>query len=1158
MQVASSHDDAPDDLQTLEDFDDNELLRCLRQRFERPDPEIFTWVGRVLVSVNPYRDIGVFGTNVVEQYMANLPCLGTSASSPVKPHLFAAVAGALAAEGDRHALLISGESGAGKTEATRAALSFLAKRCGTAERVRDRLLHGNPVLEAFGNAKTRQNGNSSRFGKFIEVHISPAGELVGATLRPYMLEVARVVGTLMSGEQTYHVFYQLRAAVSALASGQHVEHASCSAWAKVVGLSSRALMASPRLQAGPEAEDCLRGFQDLCSRLLCLGMSTAQLASCAEVVAAVGMLADDALTGTTEAMAAVADLLGTSDAQLSYFLDHVQTSVQCTGETLVRNRSDHDKTTLRASLAQELYGGLFLWMTTFVVSGITPPLGGPLGRRIGLLDIYGFEIFPSNGFEQMLINYANERIQELFNRQVFLREAQEYTAEGLDDSGEWKRLSAACCLPALKLLEGEAESRFAGVFGIVDDRSRCGLQRNGEDVGSLVKDIVSLAGKHESFRSPAKDASRVFGVKHFAGEVFYDASGFCRKNARAQRPDIVAFLRSHGSSFVRGLFAGEVVPSNSGNPRRVFGSTISSNFRTELNELCKTLEERECRHIRCLRPNDVQAPMQFDDKSILRQCRYSGLLEATRIRKYGYAHRRAIPVFVSRYGCLLGLVSTRSSAQGWTSQSIKMALQEIMQQRGMPADQVCVGYTKIFIKERALAWLEDLRVQAAATRISSWYRASWARRAVKVIHERRMVALLRLQAASRGFLARQTVKRIRLTRASELEIIRAKREREAEIITAKREREERVRWEETERKELLYHARRERSQRKRKEWQEISMGLPGSRITAARRAVGGRSMSPRIDIECSEVPTAMRGVPGRIVACHTRSSSGAPSNAPPSSPRDTPPGSPATSCRSVDTSRLLSPPPAWQERSHVKHVNYMWQHSLRSTRGATLVRPVSVTSRPSRAASPAQDCEAMALAALEQQCRSPVVEGSSSLSTSMQDSPPAAALPEPPKRSVRLSPRQSVVPQVEAPPLGRSALRWEEPLGFQAKENNRGLPQENGLAAAARQRSILGELSASSRSQSNLPAQAQHKKAISSTGGSGVGAVRRGAASPPPAQDVSHKMLQVGMAIQRGKCNMRREQAQLLHGILDDLLDGGSNANAASLAAPRSLGRSRR
>lgn len=774
-----------DDLLRLEDFDDRTLLRCLKARYERS--EIYTWVGSVLVSVNPYREVGAFSEALAVRYADPL-------NLPAAPHLFAIVAGALAVPGGNHALLISGESGAGKTEAARAALAFLARRCGAAERVRDRLLHSNPVLEAFGNARTRQNGNSSRFGKLIEVHISRTGRVVGGTLKPYMLEASRVSGTLPEAEGTYHVFYQLRAALYAVATGSTphgplwatLTHAN--AWQSLARIAGPALAASKRLAGGPSEVDCLAAFENLYERLLGTGMSHGHVAECARVVAAVAILADEAVSSEVLG-ATMEELMGTPQDQLRWFFTHVETTVGGTGrERLVRTRGEHEARTLRATLAQELYAALFLWVTRLVGSGIAPPPEPGGGKRLGLLDLYGFEIFPSNGFEQLLINYCNERIQQLFNRQVFLSEAEDYTAEGLDRDGHWHSLvQSACRLPALALLQGEPGG-FAGIFGVMSDRSRCGFDANasGECSGGEVAEAIAAAcGGHPAFRRSPRDAGRLFGVAHFAGDVFYDTRHFVNKNAGAHRPDIVAFLRQHGGSFVRSLFTTDPAVEGGGAAEgplqpapgrgRLLGSTLISAFRAELNELCETLEARECRHIRCLRPNDSQVPLAFDATAMLRQCRYSGLLEATRIRRYGYAHRRSLGVFAQRYAAIVEMARTGPSAglrrpaklttgtaagagtstAGADAATACASICEAIKAAGIDPSEVCMGKTKVFLREGALKWLEERRHQLAAERLSAWARAC----IVRCWMRRLRTAVVCLQAHVRGHLARQELRR---------------------------------------------------------------------------------------------------------------------------------------------------------------------------------------------------------------------------------------------------------------------------------------------------------------------------------------------------------------------------------------------------------------
>mmetsp|Transcript_116217 Transcript_116217/g.205819 ORF Transcript_116217/g.205819 Transcript_116217/m.205819 type:complete len:1162 (-) Transcript_116217:214-3699(-) len=796
-----SRPELPDDLLQLEDLDDLELLRCLRARYGRR--EIYTWVGSVLVSVNPYHDIGVFSEPMIAQYAG-------SQGPSSRPHLFAAVTAALDAPGSRHALLISGESGAGKTEATRAALTFLARRCGSEPggdadvRVRDRLLHSNLVLEAFGNAQTRQNGNSSRFGKFIEVHMSPQGSIAGASLQPYMLEASRVTGSLPKAERTYHVFYLLRAALAAgqsmLVTGVRPPASSPSAaslwknlasapeWAQAVRAGGPVLSASARLCGGPSEAECLAQFETLVERLLGTGMTYGQVASCACVVAAVGLLADEEQAVDAKELAAGLEaLLGTGAQEVEGFLDRVETSVGAGGrETFVRARSSREAKTLRAAVAQEIYAALFAWLTRFIANGIAPPAtvtSMANARRLGFLDLYGFEVFSSNGFEQLLINYCNERIQQLFNRQVFLSEAEEYATEGLHGGGEWQRLKAACQLPALTLLEGESGSTI-GIFGVVNDRSRCGFEEGRSSDGSVVAEaIASACGGHKAFHRSTRCN---FGVAHFAGEVIYDATHFVQKNTSAHRPDVLAFLRRCGGAFLcelvnesasaatgaaessAGGAAGE--PSRSRSPaargrRRLMGSTLISSCRTELNQLCAALEARECRHIRCLRPNDSQVALQFDDTSMLRQCRYSGLLEATRIRRFGYAHRRPLSAFAARYADLLP-----KDCKAIEVLEMCMKIREVTLAGGISPEETCIGHTKVFLRTAALQWLECARNvarrRAAAIHVLAAAR-TWC--ASRQLHRLRR-AVLMIQTSARGYLARlEVLRRRREAERAELE-----------------------------------------------------------------------------------------------------------------------------------------------------------------------------------------------------------------------------------------------------------------------------------------------------------------------------------------------------------------------------------------------------
>ncbi|CAK0892768.1 unnamed protein product [Prorocentrum cordatum] len=556
-----------------------------------------------------------------------------------------------------------------------------------------------------------------------------------------------------------------------------------------------------------------RGFEVLVEGLLGSGLQLSEVVDCCRVAAVVGLLVDTA--GGGGRLAAAAALLRVAEADLRGFLTRAQMSVGAGGkEQLVRERGATEAATLQASLAQELYSALFGWLTRLVARGIAPPsLSGngqgasePGGCQLGLLDLYGFEVFAVNGFEQLLINYCNERLQQLFNRQVFAREAEEYVAEGIDADGRMACLTAACRLPALALLEGEPGGGM-GVFGIVNDRSRCSFEESvssgadGRGGCPLAETVATSHGGHPAFCGAGKGASRAFGVRHFAGEVIYEAAQFVRKNASAHRPDIVAFLRGSGCPFVRGVFAGSAEAAADGGasssstgyapqPRRkLFGKTIISSFQQELNELCTALETRQCRHVRCLRPNDSQSPLVFDDGSMLRQCRYSGLLEATRIRRQGFPHRRPMEAFAARYADLLGSRDARRAVRSAALEpedalaACEVICDAAIREGGVPEDELHIGHSKVFLRQTALEWLELTRQRVASTAICALVRGWAVRHRLEVL----TYSAIAIQCLARRVAARGLLRQLRAEAAAAAEAARAEEE-----LRLERERQERL------------------------------------------------------------------------------------------------------------------------------------------------------------------------------------------------------------------------------------------------------------------------------------------------------------------------------------------------------------------------------
>jgi len=791
----------PDDLLNLADYSYASMLHAIRLRHLRREP--YTWIGSVLVSVNPCIDLNSFSSGMMQRYLGSRPSTA--------PHPFAVVNKALEAQaaseavcnngvvrGPTAAVLVTGESGAGKTEAVKAMLSFLVARRGARSgRVCDALVGSTQALETFGNARTLQNGNSSRFGRLTEVWLDAAtGQAEGAAVVPYMLEASRVTRRA-HGELNFHIFYVLAQALRSCQSPESPSSAgfptvcfkasqlqdACvesddskfwgspqllPAWNELAELTHAAgLSRSPYLvqtahvdstthrddrsqaDAGHPEFPCNGKLEDVTTSLRAAGLQDEQIFSVMEVVVAVALLGnvpvsfasnseDESCTATPNmtitrnasstprsfadrtyesfmldpgsgspsggskpsALTVVSQLFAVDESALCEFLATRTTDAPRGEEQLVKPRSTRQALMLRDSIAREVYTALFSWLVR-KVSDAARRAGssqeedgkryncsglGRRGRRVfAILDIYGFEVCETNGLEQLLINYCNERLQALFNAQMFAAEAQEYEAEGVLKE-LWEPLLQVRKLPALLLLEGEDSTdrqAVPGLFGVVDDEARFRSFGDAEKSAAQMRSRMDIALRGRcGYKAHISSASR-FVVSHFAGDVMYESRCFSETNASAVRQEIFSFLGSATRSpFLRTLLTeatsmpaelgydddqisaptsgsaqavGGSSCSSVGRRRQLFGRTVIQAFRSELDRLISFLSKEQgtqCHYVRCLKPNSSLQPMVFDGASVLRQCRYSGLLETVQIRQHGFPHRRPLVEFVERYGAV--------------------------------------------------------------------------------------------------------------------------------------------------------------------------------------------------------------------------------------------------------------------------------------------------------------------------------------------------------------------------------------------------------------------------------------------------------------------------------------------------------------------------
>ncbi|GMH64517.1 hypothetical protein TrLO_g13461 [Triparma laevis f. longispina] len=613
-----------DDLVMMDALNQGLLMHAIGERYRNDD--IYTWVGAnhsVLVSVNPFKTLPIYTVNSMEEYSKPSP------NKPPPPHTFAIANSAYMKMKlclKNQSILISGESGAGKTEATKQCLSFLAEVAGSESNVEQKILNANPVLEAFGNAKTLRNNNSSRFGRWMEIHFEERGSICGCRIENYLLEKARV-SFQTQGERSYHIFYQLcfsgvgaRFGVSNPSNYRYLNQSGCET---VRGIDDTA------------------DFNDVCLALSQLGFAEKEMDELFGLVCAVLHLGNVTFKSDGD-QGSVVDpgCAALQDAATQLKVDvGVLATVLCERSIEVRgekNRILHKpEEALEASdsLAKAVYNFLFDWL----VKRINSSVEGKKGLFIGVLDIFGFEIFKKNSFEQLCINFTNEKLQQHFNTNTFKEEESVYVSEGI----KFEKVPFIDNQPVLDLIE----KKPVGLLVLLDEEIRL---PKGNDAKWLEK-CDNNHTSHQCWLSEKSARMRMdkssFTVRHYAGDVEYDSTKFYDKNKDALFRDLYDMMTSSTNGIAKAIF-----PPKDKNPRKIV--SISGQFRSQLNALMQIVNKTEPYYIRCVKPNDEKRANMFDTKMSLEQLTYAGVFEAVKIRKSGFPFRLLHRAFVARYRCL--------------------------------------------------------------------------------------------------------------------------------------------------------------------------------------------------------------------------------------------------------------------------------------------------------------------------------------------------------------------------------------------------------------------------------------------------------------------------------------------------------------------------
>ncbi|KAJ3682270.1 hypothetical protein LUZ60_014843 [Juncus effusus] len=716
--------DGVDDLMQLSYLNEPSVLYNLQYRYNQDI--IYTKAGPVLVAINPFKKVRLYGNDFIEGYRRK---------TMDSPHVYA-IADAAIREMKRdevnQSIIVSGESGAGKTETAKIAMQYLAA-LGGGSGIEYEILQTNPILEAFGNAKTFRNDNSSRFGKLIEIHFSATGRICGATIQTFLLEKSRVV-QCANGERSYHIFYQLCAgAPSSLREKLNLRKAE---EYKYLNQSTRYSIAGV---------DDSEMFFTVMEAMNVVHISKEDQENVFAMLAAVLWLGNISFTVvdnenhvkivSDEAANTVARLLGSTFDNLNLALS--------TRKMTVRNEKILQKLTLdqasdaRDALAKSIYSNLF----ESIIEQINKSFNSVKrrsNRSISILDIYGFESFIKNSFEQFCINYANERLQQHFNRHLFKLEQEEYLEDGID----WKKVDFEDNTDCLGLFE----KKPLGLLSLLDEESTF---PNATDL-TFASKLKQHLGFNKCFRG---ERGKAFGVSHYAGEVVYDTTGFLEKNRDLVHMDLIQFLRGCDANlpkeFAFRMLANSEENSNGLGSVRLSGAdshklSVVTKFKGQLFQLMQRLESTTPHFIRCIKPNKSQLPGCYEQNLVLSQLRCCGVLEVVRISRSGYPTRMTHHKFARRYGFLL-----LESVASQDPLSVSVA---ILQQFNILPDMYQVGYTKLFFRTGQIGLLEDTRNRTlhGILRVQSCFRGYKAR----VYAKERMKAILLIQSFIRGVNAR--------------------------------------------------------------------------------------------------------------------------------------------------------------------------------------------------------------------------------------------------------------------------------------------------------------------------------------------------------------------------------------------------------------------
>ncbi|KAG9026940.1 class II myosin [Tulasnella sp. JGI-2019a] len=694
------------DMTLLTTISNESINENLQKRWQ--SGEIYTYIGGVLISVNPFKDLGIYTDAILNAYKGKNRL-------EVPPHVFSIAESAyynMQAYKQNQCVIISGESGAGKTEAAKRIMQYIAAVSGgrdsSIQQIKEMVLATNPLLESFGCAKTLRNNNSSRHGKYLEIMFNERGEPMGAQITNYLLEKSRVVGQI-EDERDFHIFYQFTKG----ASSEQRETFG------LQGPEAYAITSRSNCLEVPGIDD-VKDWHDTIKAMQVIGLSNDEQNNIFRMLAVILWLGNVQFGELDDGNSKVDDpsvtefvaYLMETDAAL---VEKVMTTRVVETQRGGRRGSVYDvplnpaqANSGRDALAQAIYNNLFEWIVSRVNVSMKPR--GAYEQLIGVLDIYGFEIFQNNSFEQLCINYVNEKLQQIFIELTLKTEQEEYVREEI----KWTPIKYFNNKVVCDLIE---EKRPPGIFAALNDACATAHADPSAADNSFVQRLSALSS-NAHFDSRGSQ----FLVKHYAGDVMYNVAGMTDKNKDSLVKDLLDLVAGSGNSFLKTLFPDRPDPNSKKRP-----PTAGDKIKASAGALVVNLMKAQPSYIRTIKPNEHRSSTEYDNKAIVHQIQYLGLQENIRVRRAGFAYRNTFEKMVERF-YLLSPSTSYAGEYTWHGDP-KSGCEQILRDTGIAKEEWQMGVTKAFIKNPetlfALETMRDRYWHNMAGRIQRAWRNYW-------------------------------------------------------------------------------------------------------------------------------------------------------------------------------------------------------------------------------------------------------------------------------------------------------------------------------------------------------------------------------------------------------------------------------------------------